>query len=164
MLRQFKPLVPIGAPCFASKAERGRDAGCCESSPAPPGRIATAPPRAIKKNAVRWLLFFSIAAASSLDGRCRLRRDVRLPLSHQGDGGRPGCHNSASLAQGRPGNHPLWEDRGRKAEKRARSAFPPLAVDIPFPLNLSEARPRRASRAGRRETASRLRVSEDSEP
>jgi len=50
----------------------------------------------------------------------------------------------------------------RQSKVHALCAFPPLAVDIPFPLNLSEARTRRASRSGRRETASRLRVSEDS--
>src|SRR5437016_14067968 len=34
----------------------------------------------------------------------------------------------------------------RRSKVQALCAFPPLAVDLPFPLNLSEARPRRASR------------------
>jgi hypothetical protein len=84
--------------CFASKAERGMDAVCCASSPTPPGTIATAPPRAIKQNAVRWLLFFLIAAASSLNGRCRLRRDVRRPVSPKGCRGTEGGNTIASRA------------------------------------------------------------------
>ena len=62
---------------------------------------------------------------------------------------------------GKAGNHPLWEDRGRHAENRVRSTRFSKARRR-HTLNLSEARPRRASRAGRREMASRLRVSEDS--
>jgi hypothetical protein len=58
--------------------------------PEPTGSLATAPPCALKNNAVRWLLFFLSAAASLLGGRCRLRGDVGRPLSHQGDGGKPG--------------------------------------------------------------------------
>jgi len=37
--------------------------------------------RALKKNAVQWLLFFLSAAASLLDRRCRLRRNVGLCLT-----------------------------------------------------------------------------------
>src|SRR5262245_23875753 len=53
--------------------------------PDPIRSLATALPRAIKHNAVQWLLLCLIAAASSLDGRCRLRGDGSRPVSHQGD-------------------------------------------------------------------------------
>jgi hypothetical protein len=74
-----------GSGAAPAGAREGRGA-----HPEPPGSLATPPPRAVKHNAVRWLLFCLTAAASSLQGRCRLRGDVGLPLSHQGDGERPG--------------------------------------------------------------------------
>ncbi len=109
---------------------QSQQAGCerLRSCPAPPGRIATVPPCTIKKNAVRWLLFFLIAAASSLNGRCRLRGNVAPCLTRGMDGG-PGYHNSASLLQGRAGSHHLWQDRERQAEKSARSMGFPIVLE-----------------------------------
>ena len=115
---------------------REREEGYCASSPAPPGSLATAPPRAIKHNAVQWLLFYLIAAASSLDGRCRLRGMSDCLCLTRGmeedQAARESIDDGGSLL--------MWESEGAHSERKAaavRAVCPSYRLCLPRLRSLS---------------------------
>ena len=137
-----------------------------EARPEPRGSLATALPPPVKGASLRSVAAPPLTAGASwLTWRYRLRGRMTASIS-PGKVCGPDFHHSASLAQGRRGNHPLWKGRERNAENRARSPRlstsrrrPPLSPESELGEDTQ-----RASRSGRRGTASRLRVSEDSAP